>query len=163
MKHFHYEANFPSLPLPHSLTHSLTHLCLGIWPDPGQSSIPAVHGELLVQFVSQHDGQWHHLLRLISGIAIHETLCVWKGGERGRGEVVRCNRYTHIHSHTIHTLTHTLTYTHTHTLHIPSPGLQPPHHPPPCPRGLRELFLKIVSQLLSEYCKSCSRTLSVCV
>ena len=119
-----FEANFPSFPLPTprsltpSLTHPLTHLCLGIWPDPGQSSIPAVPGELLVHLVSQHDGQWHHLLRLISGIAIHETLCVWKGGgERGGGggSCTMQSLHTHTYTHTLSTHSHTHSDTHIHT------------------------------------------------
>ena len=53
---------------------SVPDLCLGIGPDPGQSPIPAVLGHQLVHLVCQYNGEWHHLLRLISGIAIHQSL-----------------------------------------------------------------------------------------
>ena len=42
--------------------------------DPRKRFVPATVSHSLVELVSQHDGQGHQLLRLVSGIAIHRPL-----------------------------------------------------------------------------------------
>ena len=50
------------------------YLCLGVRAQPGHLTAPPQLGHLGVETVGQDDGERHALLRLVRGVAEHQTL-----------------------------------------------------------------------------------------
>ena len=50
------------------------HLCLGVGPCPGQSTVSPQFRHLGVEFVSEYDSEWHAFLCLVCSVPKHQTL-----------------------------------------------------------------------------------------